>query len=130
MLVRLPGQPLDRVAPVVEDPFEIASDEDAMRDRSERPVRHPVENGVTDPRTVVLAASKSCVCSQVRNGPFDLRVDEPPSWLPFDDLGAPVDRERRWVVSTYSIVVPSPIGIGRGVRTRKPSHGGVSASRL
>ena len=34
------------------------------------------------------------------------------------------------MVSTYSIVVPFRIGIGRGVRIRKRSQGGVSASRL
>ena len=43
---------MDRVAPVVEDPLEIACDQDAVCDRAELPVRHPVENGVTNQRTV------------------------------------------------------------------------------
>ena len=82
---------VDRVAPVVEDSLEIACDQDPMCDRSERPVRHPVENGVTNRATSGRSRSHACVPRAERA--LRLRVDEPPSWLPLDDLGAPADRD-------------------------------------
>jgi len=74
-------------------------------------------------------SSNAWVCSQKRNGPFTcLSTNRRPGF--HSTISVRQRTGSRCVVSTYSIVVPCRIGIGRGVRIRKPSHGGVSASRL
>ena len=113
-----------------EDRREVAPHQQGVRDLAERPVRQRVADGVAHQRPAAGAGRELVRVVPERVRPGELGVDEALARHPLLDPGQPRRAAARAASAGTRSARPGASRSARGVSTRKPSHGGVIASRL
>ena len=92
---RFLDDPREGLGAVVEDPPQVAADEEAVGDRAERAERERVADAVVDDRRVLAVLLEYVRVLPERVRPLELGVEEAVRWVPGLDPGCPTDRHPR-----------------------------------